>query len=217
MAGRQLAGVRRALVGGVSAARFRVTSVDASTSIDTMDGYCKLHAKIITSSIWNAPNHVRLLWVTMLALADAEGNVEGTPGGLAAMARITPEESRDALKILAGPDPDSGDETSGERIRKVGPSVWHIINHAHYRDRQTRRQVKQAAWAREKRASKRVDASFQSTPNTDTDTHREMDGSMDGSGTSSSQKRTSVPVDVRTRDIQAAVSRVAGRSARGAS
>lgn len=180
-----------------------------------MDGYCKLHAKIIMSSIWNAPNHVRLLWVTMLALADAEGNVEGTPGGLAAMARITLEESREALEILAGPDPDSGDETTGERIRKVGPSVWHIINHHHYRERQTRRQVKQAAWAREKRAAKRVDASTRSTPNTDT----EMDGCMHASASHVSQNGTSDPVDVRTDrtpDIQAAVARCAGRSAGGA-
>ena len=122
-----------------------------------MDGYCKLHAKIITSSIWNAPDHVRLLWITMLATADAGGHVEGSVGGLAHMARISVAQAKDALEALAGPDPDSGDETSGERIRKVAPGVWHILNHSHYRERQTRRQALQASASKRYRENKQGD------------------------------------------------------------
>lgn len=133
-----------------------------------MDGYTKLHAKLVTSSIWNEPNHIRLLWITLLATADVDGNVEGSVGGLAHLARITPDECKEALETLSSPDPDSGDESTGERIRKVGPGVWHIINHSLYRDRQTRRQAQQAKWARDKRRKKSsnvdgVDASTMST------------------------------------------------------
>lgn len=135
-----------------------------------MDGYTKLHAKIVLSSIWNEADHVRLLWITMLATADAAGNVEGSVGGLAHLARITPAQCREALEVLARPDPDSGDETTGERVRKVRPGLWHIINHAHYRDRQTRRQAQQAEWARKKRRES-VDAVDSSTVSTQTQTH----------------------------------------------
>jgi hypothetical protein len=128
-----------------------------------MDGFCKLHAKIINSSIWNAPDHCRLLWITMLASADAYGNVEGSVGGLAHMARISYEHAKEALEMLAGPDPDSGDETTGERIRKIAPGIWHIINHGRYRERQTRRQALQAQASKNYRARKTDDASSESS------------------------------------------------------
>ena len=125
-----------------------------------MDGYCKLHSKIITSSIWSEPDHVRILWITLLAAADGSGHVEGSVGGLAHMARISADQCRDALAVLAGPDEDSGDETTGERIRKVAPGVWEIINHGHYRERQTRRQAMDAERKRQARAK-------QDTPDAD--------------------------------------------------
>ena len=131
--------------------------------VRTMDGFCKLHAKIINSSIWNAPDHCRLLWITMLASADASGNVEGSVGGLAHMARISHEHAKEALEMLSGPDPDSGDETTGERIRKIAPGIWHIINHGRYRERQTRRQALQAQASKNYRARKTDDASSESS------------------------------------------------------
>lgn len=123
-----------------------------------MDGYTKLHAKILVSSIWNAPDHVRLLWITLLALADDRGNVEGSVAGIATMARMSVESTADALRILSGPDPDSSDGTTGERIRQVGPGVWFVINHERYRDRQTRRQALGAARARTHYDKQRQDA-----------------------------------------------------------
>jgi hypothetical protein len=148
-------------------ATFIIVGVDASPSVmlvsPTMDGFCKLHAKIINSSIWNAPDHCRLLWITMLASADASGNVEGSVGGLAHMARISHEHAKEALEMLSGPDPDSGDETTGERIRKIAPGIWHIINHGRYRERQTRRQALQAQASKNYRARKTDDASSESS------------------------------------------------------
>ena len=116
-----------------------------------MDGYTKLHAVILDSSIWLEPMHVRILWITMLAMADANGLVEASVRGLAARARITPEECAEGLKSLSGPDPDSRDGTDGERIREVEHCVWFIINHEKYRDRQTRRQALTAARVRRHR------------------------------------------------------------------
>lgn len=136
-----------------------------------MDGYTKLHAKIVFSSIWNEPDHVRLLWITLLATADADGNVEGSVGGLAHLARISPKQCEHALQVLSSPDPDSGDETTGERIQKVGPGLWHIINHGLYRDRQTRKQARQAKWVKEKRSRTKASTTPDSQTEADTNTN----------------------------------------------
>ena len=53
-----------------------------------MSGYTKLHSNIIHSTIWRAPNHVRLVWITMLALCDRDGVVEASVPGLADAARV---------------------------------------------------------------------------------------------------------------------------------
>ena len=117
-----------------------------------MDGYCKLHAKIVMSSIWSEPDHVRLLWITMLAIADFQGNVEGSLCGLANVARIPEQACSEAMAVLMGPDPRSSDGTTGERIKLLEPGVWHIINHSKYRERQTRRQALDAKRKRESRS-----------------------------------------------------------------
>ena len=106
--------------------------------------FVKLHGTILDSSIWLDDHPTRLLWITMLVMADERGVVQASVGGLAARARITREECEAALAKFLGPDPDSRDQTSGERIERV-PGGWLIINHANYRDKQTRQQALTAA------------------------------------------------------------------------
>jgi len=128
-----------------------------------MAGWTKLHSRIVQSSIWRKPDHVRILWITMLAMADADGIVEGSVGGLAHMASLTPEQARDALEQLKAPDDDSSDGTTGERILGV-PGGWFIINHAHYRDRRTKQQEQTAERTRRCRERKRSVTPGSATP-----------------------------------------------------
>lgn len=102
--------------------------------------YTKLHATILDSSVWLEPAHVRLVWITMLAMADQHGVVHASVGGLAHRARVTKEECAQAIALFLGPDADSRDRTTGERIEEV-PGGWLVLNHANYRDRQTREQA----------------------------------------------------------------------------
>ena len=118
-----------------------------------MDGYTKLHAVILDSSIWGEPMHVRIVWITMLAMADATGHCEASIGGLARRAQVTHEQCAEALALLEAPDPDSRDGTTGERINNLGGGVWFVINHAKYRERQTRRQALDAERKRVTRAN----------------------------------------------------------------
>lgn len=118
-------------------------------------GFTKLHTTILDSSIWGEPHHVRIVWVTMLAMAGADGVVKASLGGLARRAVVSRDECQDAIDRFIGPDPDSRDGTSGERIEVV-PDGWLLLNHAKYRDKQTPEQEATAKRVREHRARRKV-------------------------------------------------------------
>ena len=103
-------------------------------------GFVKIHGKLVMSSVWNLDGDTCKVWITLLCLADPDGIVQGSVGGLAAQCRLSVEKTQEALKIFLGPDPFSSDGTSGERSEEV-PGGWMILNHGDYRDRTTRRQV----------------------------------------------------------------------------
>lgn len=118
-----------------------------------MAGYTKLHASILDSSVWLTDKETRLVWITMLAMADQDGVVNASVGGLAHRARVTHEECQAALDVFMKPDPDSRDGTTGERIEKV-PGGWLVLNHANYRDIRTREQIATAARVKRYRESR---------------------------------------------------------------
>lgn len=104
-----------------------------------MVGFTKLHSTIIHSSIWQECAETCKVWVTMLAMADKDGIVEASISGLARASNLNVEAVEVALECFLGPDPDSRDGTTGERIEKV-PGGWLLLNHANYRELRTREQ-----------------------------------------------------------------------------
>ena len=98
-----------------------------------MAGYTKLFQSILHSTIWREPNHVRIVWITLLAMSGKEGVAETSLPGLADVARVPLRDCEDALKRLQRPDPysRSGDD-GGRRIRPVDGG-WLLINHGKYR------------------------------------------------------------------------------------
>ncbi len=77
----------------------------------------------------------RIVWITLLAMSDRRGIVEGSVPGLAVFARLPLEATRMALERLSGPDEDSrSKEQEGRRIEPVDGG-WRLINHAKYRDK----------------------------------------------------------------------------------
>ena len=100
-----------------------------------MTGYTKLFSSILMSSIWEESMETRLVWVTMLALADQHGHVDGTVKSLARVSRVTIEQCQRALDCLLGPD---GDDRSGVLDgRRLVPQQggWGLVNHATYRNK----------------------------------------------------------------------------------
>jgi hypothetical protein len=96
--------------------------------------YNKLFTKILDSSIWLAPDPHRLVWITMLAAMDQDGNcLFASVANVAARARVTREDAAAAIAAFEGPDPDSGDpENEGRRIERFDGG-WHILNAHKYR------------------------------------------------------------------------------------
>ena len=99
----------------------------------SMSGYTKLFNSILASTIWREDDKTRLVWITLLAMADKNGVAEGSVPGLADMARVSIEDCEEALRKLMAPDKYSRTkENAGKRIKEV-EGGWAILNHAKYR------------------------------------------------------------------------------------
>lgn len=99
-----------------------------------MENYCKLYHGILTSSVWQKPLSWKIVWITILALKDAEGRVRGSVGWLAMIAGVPRKDAVEALEAFLSPDPDSrSQEHEGRRIEAI-EGGWRVLNHSFYRD-----------------------------------------------------------------------------------
>lgn len=99
----------------------------------SMAGYTKLFNSILASTIWEEDDKTRIVWITLLAMADKFGVADGSVPGIATLARVTQPDCQKALAKLQAPDKDSrSDEYEGRRIRKIDGG-WLILNHEKYR------------------------------------------------------------------------------------
>lgn len=113
--------------------------------------YVKLFGSILDSSIWSEDNATRLVWITMLAMADSSGLVEASVTGVAHRARVSQGECEEALAVLLATDPDSkSQEFDGRRIEKV-EGGWVLLNYEKYREIRSKKQVMDAVRQQRKR------------------------------------------------------------------
>ena len=99
------------------------------------NSFTKLFNSIITSSVWSEDDKTRIMWITMLASADAEGHVSGSIPGMAAVSRMTLEQADKSIKALCKPDPYSRTkEYEGRRLLECDGG-WLIANYAKYREK----------------------------------------------------------------------------------
>jgi len=114
-------------------------------------GYTKLFSTIVTSTIWQESKDTKILWITMLALANRYGEVAGTIPGIARLAGLTIEETEASLTVLLSPDKYSRSKAHGGRRIETIEGGWKVLNYAVYREKMR----KDAAYYREYRQSKR--------------------------------------------------------------
>ena len=131
-----------------------------------MAGYTPLFGSIVTSSIWNEDSETRIVWITMLALANPTGMVEGSISGLAPVARVSIEACEKALEKLRQPDKYSRTkEFDGRRIIDVDGG-WQILNYEKFREKARKRSAEYYRDYRKRKEPKEKD-----TIETHTQTH----------------------------------------------
>jgi hypothetical protein len=97
--------------------------------------FTKLDSGIIRSSLWSLPSDERIVWITLLAMADEEGFVSTSFSGLVRAANVPPESTKSAIDNFEKPDQDSRtNDNDGIRIRRVDGG-WLILNYPKYRER----------------------------------------------------------------------------------
>lgn len=88
-----------------------------------------LFKHILHGSIWcGEPHSTKFIWVALLDLADADGNVLMALPELASLAEVTPPEAEAAIARLLAPDAynNSSASPNGEHIENV-PGGWRVF------------------------------------------------------------------------------------------
>lgn len=95
--------------------------------------FTKLFNSILDSTIWQEPPSTKLVWITMLAMSDRNGEVHASIPGLAKRAGVTLQECESALVCLRSPDKYSRtQEHEGRRISDIDGG-FRLLNHGKYR------------------------------------------------------------------------------------
>lgn len=116
--------------------------------------YVKIFEDILDSSIWEENLATRIVWLTMLIMADEEGVVRASTSGIRRRAVVSAEDLKVALEILSSPDIDSkNQEYAGRRIEKIDGG-WLVLNYKTYREIRTKKQLADAERQRRHRANK---------------------------------------------------------------
>lgn len=123
-----------------------------------MNTWTPLFSKIVDSSIWAEPDHVVKVFLTMLALKDADQVVRYNAFAIAQRAHKTEAEVLAALKVLSEPDRNRIEPQphEGKRVERVDGG-WLLLNGQYYEDmmRTLNRRVYKTKKQREYRAKSR--------------------------------------------------------------
>ncbi|NGY03448.1 hypothetical protein [Solimonas terrae] len=113
--------------------------------------FTKLFSSITESTVWCEPYPTRILWVSMLAMADRKGEVFASVPGLARRAGITLEECEIALKTFGQPDRYSRTpDHEGRRIENIDGG-WRLLNYLKYREMRDEEAKREADAERQRR------------------------------------------------------------------
>lgn len=95
--------------------------------------FTKLFSSITESTVWCEPDSTRIVWITMLAMADRKGRVWGSIPGLANRARVTLQQCENALITFKSPDRYSRTpDHEGRRIADIDGG-WVLLNYEKHR------------------------------------------------------------------------------------
>ena len=132
-----------------------------------MKSFVKLFGSILDSSIWNEPAHVKVMWITLLAMADKYGEIDASMPSLAKRAGVSREECEDAIQRFLSPDPDSRNpEHEGRRIESI-QGGWALLNHEYYRNLMSKEDQTEQSRIRMQRSREKKTRKIPAMTNTD--------------------------------------------------
>lgn len=117
--------------------------------------FIKLFGSILDSTVWQEDLATKVVWITMMAMADRDGLVEASVPGLAKRAGVGLDECETALGKFRSPDPYSRTrDFEGRRIEDLeGGGGWRLLNYQKYRSKMSPEERK--AYKRQKQAEYR--------------------------------------------------------------
>lgn len=120
-----------------------------------MPNYTKLFNSIVTSTIWTEDDKTRIVWITMLAMSDQNGEVHASVPGLARVSGVSLYDCESALVKLSSPDAYS--RTPDNEGRRISPidGGWELLNHRKYRAMASKTDSQNANAERQKRHRER--------------------------------------------------------------
>lgn len=106
--------------------------------------FTKLFSSITESTVWCEPDSTRIVWITMLAMADSKGRIWASIPGLANRARVTVEQVENALLTFKSPDRYSRtSDNEGRRVEDI-EGGWRLLNHEKYRGIRDEESIKES-------------------------------------------------------------------------
>ena len=106
--------------------------------------FTKLFSSLLESTLWCEADHIRIVWIAMLAMADRKGQVAASIPGLANRARVTIEQAQSALECFRKPDKYSRTpDNEGRRISDI-EGGWQILNYQKYRELRDNEAIKES-------------------------------------------------------------------------
>ncbi len=118
--------------------------------------FTKLHSSLLTSTLWREDPATKVVWVTLLAMADRSGVVEATVPGLAAYANVSVAETEAAIEKFMSPDKYSRTPAREGRRIEVIDVGWQLLNYEKYREKLSKEDLKQKAVIRQQRHRERA-------------------------------------------------------------
>lgn len=118
--------------------------------------FVKLFTSILDSTVWHEPEKTRIVWITLLAMSDRNGDVSSSILGLASRARVDINSVHDALNTFLSADLHSRTKDfEGRRIEEIDGG-WHLLNYEKYRQRDNPEYLREKSAERQRRFRERL-------------------------------------------------------------
>jgi len=97
--------------------------------------FVKLDCNIVFKSIWSEDSDTKVVWITMLAMADSDGVLEAAVTGIASVAKVSVEKVQIAIDKFLAPDKlSTNPDNDGRKIERTREG-YKILNYEIYRQK----------------------------------------------------------------------------------